>query len=407
MQYLPGWKSLRAKRLALFQDNHGNGGSLRNDKRYELFAACAPGFERVTGRELLSLGIASPRPVPGGVEFKGFLAHAYRVNLWSRTTERVILRLNEFRALTFKELHRKAARTAWEEFLPPGCNVSIRVTCRKSRLIHAGAVAERIVNAIGDRLGWPSSLLPADEEKSAHNPFLVVRIADDQCTVSLDTSGELLHFRGYRQATAKAPLRETLAAALLLASGWTSDRPLLDPFCGSGTLPIEAALIARRIAPGRHRRFAFMEWSNFDRSAWNDFLATADESCLPKAPSSIQGSDRDAGAVEASRSNAARAGVSNDISFERLAVSSIEPAGCGFVVTNPPYGRRVSEGSDLRNLYAQFGNVLRKKCPGWHVATLAGSEQLQRQIGLDFGEPIIVNNGGIRVLFVQADVPNG
>ncbi len=222
--------------------------------RYDLFAVCQPGLERIVADELRALGIANPRPVLGGAEFRGFLTHLYRVNLWSRTTERVLLRLREFRAESFRELHHKAARTAWEEFLLPGCEVSIRATCHKSILMHTGGVAERIVNGISDRLGQPSKPITTDEEnKSARSNFIVVRIGDDRCQISLDASGALLHFRGYRQATAKAPLRETLAAAMLLSSGWTPDRSLLDPFCGSGTIPIEAGLIARKIPPGRRR----------------------------------------------------------------------------------------------------------------------------------------------------------
>ena len=378
---------------------------MANPTRFDLFAACAPGFETVCANELFSLGIANPRAVPGGVEFRGFRTHIYKVNLGSRATERVLLRLDEFRALTFKELQQKVKRVEWEKYLRPGQPVAIRATCRKSRLIHSGAVAERVTNAISERLGQAPKSVPAKEDDQvAQPPLIVARIVDDVCTISLDTSGALLHFRGYRQATAKAPLRETLAASMLLASAWTGDRSLLDPFCGSGTIPIEAALIARHIAPGRQRRFAFMEWPNFNRAAWEDLLAQADQSVLPKAPTGIHGSDRDAGAIEACRANAERAGVLNDLEFERRAVSAIEPIGPGWIVTNLPYGHRIGEDKDLRNLYAQFGKVLRAKCAGWHVALLAGSAQLQSQINLDFGEAIRINNGGISVSFAQADV---
>ena len=374
--------------------------------RYDLFAACAPGFERVVVAELRSLGISNPQPVAGGVNFNGFLSHVYRVNLWSRTTERVLLRLRTFRALTFRELHRKAARMPWEEFISPGSDIAVRATSHKSRLIHSGGIVERVALGIGDRLGRPSSVVPTDEEnKLARSAFVVVRLVHDECTINLDTSGALLHFRGYRQATAKAPLRETLAASMLLASGWTPEVSLLDPFCGSGTLPIEAALIARHIAPGRRRQFAFMQWPNFDQAAWDELLAKADGVTRASAPSSIQGSDRDAGAIEASRSNARRARVLNDIEFSQRAVSAIEPVGCGWVVTNLPYGKRVGEAGDLRDLYAQFGNVLRQQCQGWHVALLAGSQQLERSTGLRFGPAIWISNGGIKVRFAQAQVP--
>ncbi len=372
--------------------------------RYDLFAVCQPGLEPIVADELRTLGIANPRPIHGGVEFNGFLTHVYRVNLWSRTAERVLLRVREFRADSFRELHHKAARTHWEEFLKPGCAVAIRATCHKSILMHTGGVAERIVNGISDRLGRPSQLITTDEEnKSARSNFIIVRVVDDRCLISLDTSGALLHFRGYRQATAKAPLRETLAAAMLLASGWTPDRSLLDPFCGSGTIPIEAALLARRLAPGRRRSFAFMEWPQFDRAEWEALLDHADSQTLDHLPASIQGSDRDAGAIEASRSNAERAGVLNDIEFQQCAMSAIEPIGIGDVITNPPYGQRVGD-ADVRNLYAQFGKVLQATCAGWRAAMLSSDVHWEYATGLKFKPIARFNNGGIKVRFVQTTI---
>jgi putative N6-adenine-specific DNA methylase len=381
---------------------------MSDQPRYDLFAVCQPGLEPIVAGELRALGIANPQPVLGGVEFRGFLTHLYRVNLWSRTTERVLLRLREFRAESFRELHHKAARTAWEEFLTPGCEVSIRATCRKSILMHTGGVAERIVNGISDRLGQPSKLIATDEEnKSARPNFIIVRIVDDRCQISLDTSGALLHFRGYRQATAKAPLRETLAAAMILSSGWTPDRSLLDPFCGSGTIPIEAALIARQIAPGRKRSFAFMGWQKFERAEWDALLGQADSAVLDHAPASIQGSDRDAGAIEASGANADRAGVLDDIEFAQRAMSAIEPIGVGDVITNPPYGQRVGGAGaqgDMRDLYAQLGKVLHAKCAGWRVAMLSSDVHWEYNTGLKFQPIARFTNGGIKVRFVQANL---
>ena len=377
---------------------------MTDQPRYDLFAVCQPGLEKIVADELRTLGIANPRPIHGGVEFNGFLAHVYRVNLWSRTAERVLLRLREFRADSFRELHHKAARTAWEEFLIPGCEVAIRATCRKSILMHTGGVAERIVNGISERLGRPSQLITTDEEnKSARPNFIVVRVIHDRCLISLDTSGALLHFRGYRQATAKAPLRETLAATMILSSGWRPDRSLLDPFCGAGTIPIEAALIARKIAPGRRRSFAFMDWQKFDRAEWNALLAQADGAALDHVPASIQGSDRDAGAIEASCANADRAGVLNDIEFTPRAISAIEPIGVGDVITNPPYGQRVGDG-EVRNLYAQFGKVLRATCAGWHAAMLSSDVHWEYATGLKFQPIARFNNGGIKVRFVQTSL---
>ncbi len=366
--------------------------------RYDLFAACAPGFETIAAQELFSLGIATPRAEAGGVNFRGFASHIYKVNLWARSIERVLVRVGEFNALTFKELQTKAKQIEWERFIQPTRPVSIRATCHKSRLIHSDAVVERVATAIANKFKRNIGADDTDE----HAQLIVVRLVNDVCTISLDSSGPLLHRRGYRQATAKAPLRETLAASMLLASGWTPAHPLLDPFCGSGTIPIEAALIARNIAPGLKRRFAFMDWPEFDRVTWQDLIDKANESIKEKAPAAILGSDRDAGAIEASRANADRAGVLNDIEFSSRALSAIEPVGQGWIVTNPPYGERLSEDKDVRNLYAQFGKVVRAKAAGWHIAMLAGSDELAQATKLPFGPAVRVNNGGLRVRFVQA-----
>ncbi|MEW5829589.1 MAG: class I SAM-dependent RNA methyltransferase, partial [Chloroflexota bacterium] len=384
------------------------------------FAVTAPGLEVFTAKELQRLfpgfepdpakpetlppdsSPAKIHPLPGGVEFRGDLPALYRANLHLRTASRILVRLgSSFYAAAFSELRKKASRLPWERFLTPGQPVSIRATCHKSKLYHSEAVAERVAGAIADRLGKPSPLLkPADEESADPPQLVVVRLANDLCTVSLDSSGELLHRRGYRQAVAKAPLRETLAAAVLMASGWDMRSPLLDPFCGSGTIPIEAALMALGIPPGGRRRFAFMDWPGFEQAAFSDQLSAVSN---PTPITNFQlpmllASDRDAGAIEMARANAERAGVAEMIGFTRQAVSSVTPpAGKGWVVTNPPYGKRVSEGKDLRNLYAQFGNVLRQKCLGWEVSVLCSDPSLLGQMRLDLDRSFSTVNGGVNV----------
>ncbi len=323
------------------------------------FAVTTPGLEPFTAEELRLLSLRSNDfsrsiiPEPGGVTFKGALPDLYRANLHLRTATRLLARLgNFFYATTFPELESRASRLPWERFLVPGQPVAIRVTCHKSKLYHSDAVARSVAAGLAVRLGKPSPLVKADDESDPTPQLVVVRLADDRCTVSVDSSGTLLHKRGYRQAVAKAPLRETLAAALLLASGWDRVSPLLDPFCGSGTIPIEAALMAQDLPPGLHRRFAFMDWPGFDAALWQSLLS-ASPHLRPASP--ILASDRDAGAIQMARANAERAGVADLIEFRCQAVSSITPpAGPGWVVTNPPYGLRVSQGKDLRDLYAQF-----------------------------------------------------
>ena len=228
---------------------------------------------------------------------------------------------------------------------------------------------------------------------------------DNLCTISIDSSGALLHRRGYRLATARAPLRETLASALVMASGWDKVSPLLDPFCGSGTIPIEAALLAGRVPAGFRRPFAFMDWPHFDSTYWEELLAEAAKAIVSDIPR-IMGSDRDAGAIRAAQANAERAGLAGCIEFSARAISAIDPPpGPGWVVTNPPYGVRVSQTKDLRNLYAQFGKVMRAKCPGWRVTMVCDGVRLIRNTGLDFDQGIPTTNGGLKVRLVRSVVP--
>jgi putative N6-adenine-specific DNA methylase len=378
-------------------------------KETHLFAVSTPGLEPLLTRELRALGLTPASPASsltpvekeyetGGVAFQGSLTDLYFANLHLRTASRILVRLGSFQASRFPELIRKAADLPWEKYLSPGTPVALRVTCRSSRLYHQRAVAERVARAIGDRLGRIPPLQKFDDEGRGSLPQLVlVRMVEDRCTISVDSSGELLHRRGYRLATAKAPLRETLAAAMLLASGWDAGSPLIDPFCGSGTIPIEAVWLARGIPPGSQRSFAFMDWPTFDTTLWH---ALRDNPPAPKggpAPR-IFASDRDAGAIRAARGNAARAGVADGIDFSCRAVSSIDPlAGPGWIVTNPPFGKRLSSNRDLRNLYAQMGKTFRSKCPGWRVAMLCDSGRLVRSTGLKFDHGFSTTNGGLKV----------
>ena len=385
---------------------------------YRLFAVTSPGLEPVLRQELAWLKIPL-QPASksgsegedkngdesGGVEFEAGTADLYRANLHLRTANRILMRFGDFYTSTFSELRASAAKLPWEVYVRAGHSVSIRVTCHKSKLYHSDAVAERIAGAIQDRIGGEIHLVKFDEDLRPAPQLVVVRIVNDQCMISLDTSGELLNRRGYRLATAKAPLRETLAAGLLLSAGWNRSTPLLDLFCGSGTIAIEAALLAGRIAPGKHRRFGFMGWSGYESKIWQSIHGEARAAELP-AQALIQASDRDAGAVKMAQENAKRAGVLERIEFTCCAISAVEPpAGPGCVVTNPPYGVRVSASHDLRNLYAQLGNVLRAKMPGWQTGILCSDRMLAGQVGLPFGEPLHLVNGGIAVGFYRARVP--
>jgi putative N6-adenine-specific DNA methylase len=367
------------------------------------FAVAAPGLEPLVTDELRALGdgqrLQLEGPEPGGVGFRTDQAGLYAANLHLRVASRVLVRVGSFHAAAFHQLERHAQRLPWSRFVRDGQAVTFRVTSRKSRLYHQDAVAERLLGAVGATVS-----VGVDAEGGGAQEF-VVRVYRDECTVSVDASGELLHRRGYRLDLAKAPLRETLASAMLAGAGWRGQAPLLDPMCGSGTIPIEAAMLARRIPPGLGRSFAFERWTEFDLRVWDVVRERARELVLPASPVSIVGSDRDAGAVAAAAANAERAGVGADVQWRRAAISAIQPPGpAGWIVTNPPYGVRVGERKRLRDLYAQFGNVVRARCPGWQVAMLTAHPELEHQTGLALEQRFQTTNGGIRVRLMLAQV---
>jgi putative N6-adenine-specific DNA methylase len=356
----------------------------------------------------------------GGVAFGGDLDRIYQANLWLRTASRVVVRLGQFHASTFYELERRAKKLPWTDFLPGNGSVEVRVTCRKSKLYHSDAVAERVLAVIagvapsGTEMKSRSFNPDEDEEEyqgKGGSGLFIVRIVNDQCEISADSSGELLHRRGYRKEVAKAPLRETLAAAMVLASGWDGRRgePLLDPLCGSGTIPIEAALIARGIAPGLQRDFQFMWWPSFDRTLWNDIVEKARNSASSLSLH-IAGTDRDSGAISAASHNAQRAGVGGDVRFsvESLSASMAKieeiAKGEGWILTNPPYGVRVGEGNDLRDLYATLGKAMKTKRV-WRLGVLTSDAVLAGQMRLPIRPRFASSNGGIPVSFLVSEKP--
>jgi putative N6-adenine-specific DNA methylase len=346
-----------------------------------------------------------PRVEDGGVSWIGDARSVMRANLWLRTATRVLVRVARFNAKSFAELERHAKGIAWERFVAAGAAADFRVTSRKSKLIHSDAIAQRLQTAVGRRPSAPvpKKLAAVRTTNDIVRPaqLFVVRVLRDEFEISADSSGELLHMRGYRQAVGKAPLRETLAAALLIAADWAGETPLLDPLCGSGTIPIEAALIARRIAPGAGRRFAVLDWPEASAARWATLLDDARSIELPRSPVAILGSDRDKGAIASARANAERAGVTADIELSVCAVSAIKPPPApGLVATNPPYGVRASPKTDVRNLYAQFGNVMRATCAGWRVAFYSAQDQHVRETALATAEMFRTTNGGIKVTAV-------
>ena len=375
---------------------------------YRAFAVAAPGLENLVSTELTQLGIATHDVADGGVEFDASRRQLYQANLHLRTASRVLVRLAAFRALTFADLERRARRVPWEMVLGKGEPVALRVTCRKSRLYHSDAVAERIRRDLVERMDANVSPLRDDSEGDAHGDttqLIVVRLDRDRCTISADASGAHLHQRGYRTSVTQAPMRETLGAALVLASGWDRQSPLLDPFCGSGTIPIEAALLAAQIAPGKNRRFRFMKWPDFDAAEWK--RTTSDAIQRERAGSNpvILGSDRSAAALRAATENAERAGVGRLVSFERTdALQRQAPGGTGWIVCNPPYGVRLGDRAEAQRLLKRFGERLAGEFSGWHVSLLAPT-QVERRLGFPLETRLRTTNGGLRVQVLSGTVP--
>ncbi len=361
----------------------------------EIFLAAPPGLEPVLLDEAREAGFAAPEAVPGGVVVRGGWREVWRANLELRGAGRVLVRIGAFRAPHLAQLDRRARRLDWAGVLAPGTRVRVDATCERSRVWHEGAAAERITRAI--EAGAGAEVSPDAEVR------VLVRIVDDLCTVSLDTSGEPLHRRGAKRAVGKAPLRETLAALFLRACGYRGAEPVVDPMCGAGTVVIEAAEIACGLAPGRARAFAFERFTAFDPAAWHAQRTAT----TPREPAlHFHGMDRDAGAIEASRANAERAGVTAITTFARQAISALEPpeGPAGLVLVNPPYGARIGERGELRALYATLGRVLAERFAGWRVGVVTSEPVLAAATGLPFlevGPP--VPHGKLRVRLHRTD----
>ena len=360
---------------------------------FEIFLVAVPGLEAALHDEARAAGFAGLAPVKGGVRFKGTWPDVWRANLSLRGASRILARIGSFRAAHLAQLDKRSRAFAWGEHLSAGQKVAVEASCKASRIYHAGAAKERIARALQEELG----ALISDEAELT----VMARIEDDLVTLSLDTSGELLHKRGAKQAVAKAPMRETMAALFLRQCGFTGAEPVLDPMCGSGTFVIEAAEIAAGLMPGRARHFAFELFRSFDAAAYA-MMKTAQTSIMPTFK--FYGSDRDAGAIIAAHANAERAGVAGFTQFERRALSDISPpkGPPGLIIMNPPYGARIGDAKKLQSLYAAMGNVLRAGFAGWRVGIITNDSILASATGLPLkrGAPIL--HGGLRVHLYQA-----
>ena len=381
------------------------------------FVVTAPGLEAVTAREAAAIAEATEvRAVDGGVELAGPPEVGYRANLTLRTATRVLARVGEVSAREFGKLRHGIAALPWEGLIAPGRAIKVSTSASRCRLYHTGAIGETVELGIGDRLArhGRGAATTASGDASQVQAVLL-RGIEDRFVVSIDSSGERLHRRGWRQENAAAPLRETLAAGLLALCDWEPSLALLDPMCGAGTIPIEAAAQALAIAPGLDRAFAFEEWplhAGAHEAAWQRMrdeaqAAAAARRGVPHAPHApIVGADRSAEAVESARRNAERAGLAGEVSIERRELTDARAtAERGLVLLNPPYGKRVGNPRTLGLLYREIGFVLRAHFRGWRAGVLVADRRLAESIRLPIAAALPLSNGGLRVTLLRFEIP--
>lgn len=373
---------------------------MQTSDEFEIFLVALPGLEPVLCDEARALGFAGVTIVPGGVRMRGGWDAVWRANLWLRGATRVLVRIGEFRAFHLAQLDKRARKFPWGDFLRADVPVRVEASSKRSKIYHAGAAAQRVARAITEELGAP--VVEAAEEAAVR---VMLRIDDNLCTFSLDSSGAALHKRGHKQAMGKAPLRETMAALFLRQCGYSGTETVVDPMCGSGTFVIEAAEIAAGLAPGRARDFAFEKFAGFEAEAWAAMRA---EGGVARAPEPrFYGSDRDAGAVRMAGENAERAGVAAWCDFAQMPFSDLQPpAGApGLVMVNPPYGARIGNKKLLYGLYGALGGVLKERFSGWRVGLVTSEPGLAKACGLPFAPPgPPVAHGGLKVKLYRCEV---
>lgn len=370
-------------------------------KMYELIAPCHFGLESVLKREIYDLGYEIEKVEDGRVTFLGDAEAICRANIFLRTAERILLKVGSFRAVTFEELFDKTKELAWENYIPVDGKFWVaKASSIKSKLFSPSDIQSIIKKAIVEHLK-PVYGVTWFEEGGASYP-LRVTLMKDEVTLTIDTSGESLHRRGYRTLTSKAPLTETLAAALILLTPWKKDRILVDPFCGSGTFPIEAAMIAANIAPGMNREFISEKWTNLiERQLWYDCVEEARDMIDMDVQTDIQGYDIDGEIIKAARENAKRAGVDHMIHFQQRPVSQLNhPKKYGFVITNPPYGERLEEKAALPKLYGEIGEAFRR-LDSWSEYLITSYEDVERYIGRKADKNRKIYNGMLKTYFYQ------
>ncbi len=366
---------------------------MANSVPFEILLVTAPGLELPLRSEAIELGFKKPNQIVGGVTIMGDWHDVWRANLEMRGASRILVRLGEFHVAHLAQLDKKARQFPWEQYFRTDTPLRVDVSCKKSKIYHQKAAKERIERAIHEELGAPIS---ADADL-----VIKVRIFEDLCTISFDSSGDGLHIRGHKEALNKAPMRETMAALLLRKCGYNGKEPLLDPMCGSGTFVIEAAEMALGLQAGRSREFAFEQLATFDQDAF-EALKTNE---LQAANLRFFGSDRNEGAIANAQANAERAGVAEVTGFHKAAISDMTRPDCapGLVIVNPPYGARIGNKKLLFGLYGSLGQKLKEDFKGWRVGIITSDTGLARATGLPGlrnGPPI--PHGGLKVKLFEA-----
>lgn len=370
-------------------------------KTYELIAPCHFGLEAVLKKEIVDLGYEISQVEDGRVTFIGDDEAICRANVFLRTGERVLLKAGSFRAESFEELFENTKAIAWEEFIPRDGKFWVtKASSIKSKLFSPSDIQRIMKKAMVERMrkAYGAEVFP---ETGSSYPLRVF-LYKDQVTIGIDTSGESLHKRGYRTLASKAPITETLAAALILLTPWRKDRILVDPFCGSGTFPIEAAMMAANMAPGMNRSFLAEDWKNLiPRKCWYEAMDEANELVDSQAQTDIQGYDIDGSIVKAARANAQAAGVDHMIHFQERPVSALShPKKYGFLITNPPYGERLEDKENLPGLYRELGARF-MDLDSWSAYIITAYEDAEKHIGRKADKNRKIYNGMIKTYFYQ------
>lgn len=368
--------------------------------KLELIATATFGLEAVVKREIEALGYRIIRSEDAKITYMGDERAIARSNLWLRSADRVLLKMGEFKALEFEELFQQTKAVAWEDIIPSDGRFTVTGTSVKSKLHSVPACQSIVKKAIVERLG---SFYCIDRFEETGAEYTVkVTILKDRVTLTIDTSGTGLHKRGYRVSDVAAPIKETLAAAMVQLSFWKAGRLLVDPCCGSGTIPIEAAMIGRNIAPGLNRKFASQEWDIIPPEIWKEERKAAFEAIDYDADIRIEASDISGRAVEAAIENAAEAGVDDCVEFKKMDMARLtaEEEG-GIVITNPPYGERIGEKKQIEAIYSAYNEFYRKN-PTWSLFMVTTDKEVENKI---FGRPADrrrkLYNGRLEVCYYQ------